>query len=106
MYQSLIDSEDHAIEGTSGTYYPMVLPDAEWVAFFRGVQLRRVSIQGGEALPILDVAQGRTSGHWVSIDRIFVHDQYDRIRIVNLATREVTVRSAATPFRGPEPTGG
>ncbi|MBI3207513.1 MAG: serine/threonine-protein kinase [Candidatus Solibacter usitatus] len=51
------------ISGTEEAQYPFLSPDGQWVAFFAGGKLKKVSIEGGVAVSLCDVSQGR-GGSW------------------------------------------
>jgi Tol biopolymer transport system component len=60
--------------GTEGANMPFFSPDGQSVAFFAGNQLKRVSLSGGDAVVIADVAQfsGISGGTWSSDGNIYV----------------------------------
>src|SRR2546430_11855418 len=39
--------EAHAIPGTEGAYNPFFSPDGQWIGFFAGGKLKKVSLSGG-----------------------------------------------------------
>ncbi len=96
-YRSLVDDEARPIEATLGAFFPMVSPDGESVAFFSSFQLRHVPIGGGEVRALLDVQPWSFSAHWVSMDRIRVHDRggLSRVSIVDPATTIATTQVGA-----------
>jgi serine/threonine-protein kinase len=54
-----------AIEGTDGAAQPFISPDAKWIAFRRANRLERISIDGGQPMPIADAATGSPSSTWL-----------------------------------------
>jgi eukaryotic-like serine/threonine-protein kinase len=66
--------EAKPIAGTEGAQYPFFSPDGEWVAFFAGKKLKRVSISGGSPVPICDVAVVGRGGTW-GLDGTIVFDR-------------------------------
>lgn len=61
------------LPNTEGAYQPFFSPDGEWIGFFAGNLLRKVSASGGN--PVTLVAVDRITGaSWVSPDRIVVFE--------------------------------
>ena len=56
--------EPIALEGTEGARNPFFSPDGQWLGFFAGVHLKRVSLAGGAPLVVCDAttARGATWG--------------------------------------------
>ena len=48
---------------TEGAKAPFFSPDGEWVAFFGGNKLKKISVEGGAAVALCDAAAGR-GGSW------------------------------------------
>ena len=67
--------EVRAIPDTEGAYAPFFSPDGQWIAFFIGNQLMRVSVEGGRVLPVAE-ASFSSGGSWSTDDRIAIvtHD--------------------------------
>ena len=64
LYLRPMDSlEARPIPGTEGAIYPFFSPDGQWVGFFADAKLKKVSISGGAALTLCDVATSR-GGSW------------------------------------------
>jgi len=61
--RSLADEEARIIPGTQGAFYPFWSPDSRELAFFSGGMLRRIALDGGQALPISDAPFGK-GGSW------------------------------------------
>ena len=70
VFEGRVDGESHlflrrvdalvsqAIAGTEGARSPFLSPDGAWVGFFREGKIFKVSIAGGDVLPICDVRGG------------------------------------------------
>ncbi len=55
LYQRAMDSlEAKPIPGTEGAVNPFFSPDGQWVGFFAGQKLKKVSVNGGAALTLSD----------------------------------------------------
>jgi eukaryotic-like serine/threonine-protein kinase len=60
LYLRAMDSlEAKPIPGTEGAINPFFSPDGQWLGFFAGGKLKKVSVSGGAALILGDVAQPR-----------------------------------------------
>jgi len=59
-----------ALPGTEGATAPFFSPNGQWIAFFAGASLKKVSVTGGAALPLCDSQAGR-GGWWAENDTIF-----------------------------------
>src|SRR6202162_3963803 len=58
LYLRPMDSlEARPIPGTEGAVSPFFSPDGQWVGFFAGGKLKKVSVSGGTALTLGDAAQ-------------------------------------------------
>ena len=51
------------LAGTEGAYGPFYSPDGQWVAFFGGGKLKKISVEGGAAIALCDAPTGR-GGAW------------------------------------------
>ena len=51
------------LSGTDGARNPFFSPDGQWIAFFAGGKLKRVSVTGGAAVTLCDAPNGR-GGTW------------------------------------------
>ncbi|MCU1382749.1 MAG: serine/threonine protein kinase [Acidobacteria bacterium] len=58
-----------AIADTEGAAHPFFSPDGQWIGFFAGGRLKKVSVTGGAAIVLCDVAAGR-GGTWTADDTI------------------------------------
>ncbi len=60
LYLRAMDSlEAKPIPGTEGAFNPFFSPDGQWVGFFAGGKLKKVSVSGGAALSLADTATPR-----------------------------------------------
>lgn len=70
LYLRRLDQRDSTkLPGTEGAYDPFFSPDGEWIGFFAGTKLRKVSVRGGVSIPLADSIESR-SGTWVDKDTI------------------------------------
>ena len=70
IYLRSLDSlEATPLSGTEGAGSPFFSPDGQWLAFFSGGALKKVSVSGGAALTIAEVSVGR-GGTWGPDDTI------------------------------------
>jgi serine/threonine-protein kinase len=51
------------LAGTEGAIAPFFSPDGQWIAFFGGGKLKKISVEGGAAIALCDAADGR-GGAW------------------------------------------
>jgi Tol biopolymer transport system component/tRNA A-37 threonylcarbamoyl transferase component Bud32 len=53
------------LAGTEGAYEPFFSPDGQWVAFFAGVKLKKISVEGGSPIALCDANGGSgVGGSW------------------------------------------
>jgi len=57
------------LAGTEGAENPFFSPDGQWLAFFGGGALKKVSVTGGAAVPLCDAAEN-LGGTWADNDTI------------------------------------
>jgi serine/threonine-protein kinase len=57
------------LAGTEGAVYPFFSPNGQWIAFFAGTKLKKVSVAGGAAVNLCNVESGR-GGTWTEDDTI------------------------------------
>ncbi len=57
------------LAGTEGAVYPFFSPDGQWIAFFAGAKLKKVSVTGGAPVNLCDAESGR-GGTWADDDTI------------------------------------
>ena len=71
LYLRQLEQLDSApLSGTEGARDPFFSPDGEWIAFFAGGQLKKVSVSGGAAVTLCDAADDR-GGTWAEDGTIF-----------------------------------
>jgi Tol biopolymer transport system component len=58
-----------ALAGTEGALNPFFSPDGQWIAYFAGGQLKKVSITGGASKTLCEAPNGR-GGTWTDDDTI------------------------------------
>jgi serine/threonine-protein kinase len=59
------------IVGTQGATNPFFSPDGQWVAFWNGVKIAKVPVDGGAVVPLADLA-GMGGGSWVEDGHLVV----------------------------------
>jgi eukaryotic-like serine/threonine-protein kinase len=60
LYLRALDSlETKPIPGTEGAFNPFFSPDGQWIGFFAGDKLKKVSVSGGAAQSLADAPQHR-----------------------------------------------
>ena len=70
LYRRDMDSFDPVpIPGTEGASNPFFSPDDEWIGFFSGTQIKKVSVRGGEPQVITEAANAY-GGFWSEDDEI------------------------------------
>jgi serine/threonine protein kinase/Tol biopolymer transport system component len=57
------------LAGTEEAAYPFFSPNGQWIAFFAGTKLKKVSAAGGAPVVLSDIASGR-GGTWLDDDTI------------------------------------
>jgi len=71
LYLRDMDSlEAKPIPGTEGASAPFFSPDGQWIGFFAGGKLKKVSVSGGASLALCDAPSGRGAS-WGPADTIF-----------------------------------
>jgi serine/threonine-protein kinase len=64
LYLRRLDQrETTKIPGTEGAYDPFFSPGGEWIGYFSGTKLRKVSVRGGVSIALADSVESR-SGTW------------------------------------------
>ena len=67
LYLRAMDSlEAKPIPGTEGAVNPFFSPDGQWLGFFAGGKLKKVSVSGGAALTLGDAASFPRGASWGS----------------------------------------
>jgi serine/threonine protein kinase/Tol biopolymer transport system component len=84
LYLRAMDSlESKPILGTEGAVIPFFSPDGQWVGFFAGGKLKKVSVSGGAAITLGDTPIPRGAS-WVSLGTIaFVPTQVGALQQVS-----------------------
>jgi serine/threonine protein kinase/Tol biopolymer transport system component len=67
--RSLGDAEAKPIPGTAGALGPFFSPDGQWIAFFAGKKLMKISVGGGTPVTLADAPNNR-GGSWGSDNKI------------------------------------
>ena len=57
------------LAGTEGGAYPFFSPNGQWIAFFAGTKLKKVSVAGGAPVNLCNLISGR-GGTWLDDDTI------------------------------------
>jgi serine/threonine-protein kinase len=52
------------LPGTEGAYEPFFSPDGQWIAFFAGANLKKISVAGGAAIVLCNVTTLGMGGSW------------------------------------------
>ena len=52
------------LAGTEGAYAPFFSPDGRWIAFFAPGKLKKISVEGGAAIPLSDCPGTARGGSW------------------------------------------
>ena len=52
------------VAGTDNAWWPFFSPDGEWIAFFAGGKLKKISIQGGAPVTLCDVHGALSGASW------------------------------------------
>jgi serine/threonine protein kinase/Tol biopolymer transport system component len=58
------------LKGTDEALYPFFSPDGQWIAFFAGGKLKKVSVLGGTPVTLCDAFGNERGGTWTSNDEI------------------------------------
>jgi len=61
--RSLDQWQVNVLPGTEAARDPFFSPDSQWIAFFAGSKLKKISVQGGAAVTLCDVSNSR-GGNW------------------------------------------
>jgi eukaryotic-like serine/threonine-protein kinase len=65
LYLRAMDSTDvRPISGTEGGVAPFFSPDGQWLGFFAGGKLKKVSVNNGGAVTLADAPGGAIGGSW------------------------------------------
>jgi serine/threonine-protein kinase len=70
VYVRALDAPDASpLTGTEGAFSPFFSPDGQWIGFFSAGKLKKISVNGGAALTLCNVA-GANGGSWGRNDTI------------------------------------
>jgi serine/threonine-protein kinase len=87
LYVRKMDQLDVSpIPGTDGAYTPFFSPDSQWVGFFAGGKLKKVSIKGGPplTLTISEVSGEPRGATWGQNDIIIIGSFYGLLKVSSL----------------------
>ncbi|MBK9243221.1 MAG: serine/threonine-protein kinase [Acidobacteria bacterium] len=97
-----------ALAGTDEAASPFFSPDGQWIAYFAGGQLKKVSATGGASIKLCDAPAGR-GGTWTDDDTIlFTPDSSPNTRLMRVpagggaASAFGTLGTGATTQRWPQ----
>jgi Tol biopolymer transport system component len=76
MFRSLENPKPVVLPGTEEARDPFFSPDGEWVAFFAGRTLRKVSVRGGTPVNLAEVALDR-GGTWTERGDLIYSPSYE-----------------------------
>ena len=62
--RSMDQLEAQPIPGSEGAYHPLFSPDGQWIGFFAGGKLKKVSVSGGTPVILCDVYSPFVSADW------------------------------------------
>ena len=73
------------LPGTQGAAVPLFSPDGQWVGFVAGTKLSKVSVEGGAAVAIGDVAGTHVAGaHWGEESGVLVSEAFGNRGLIRL----------------------
>ena len=55
LTRRLNQSKPTELPGTDGAFAPFLSPDGQWVGFFAGGKLNKISVEGGAVVPLADI---------------------------------------------------
>ena len=100
LYLREMDALDAALlSGTEGAQGPFFSPDGEWVGFFAGVKLKKVSITGGSPVALADTLESRGASWRADGAIVFSPDAAEGLVSV-AAAGAAAPRSVSVPDRG------
>ena len=68
--------------GTAGAVDPFFSPDGQWVGFFAGRKLKKVSLQGGGVISLCDTSGRERGASWGEDGAIIANlDNYHLFRV-------------------------
>ncbi len=62
--RQLDQAKSSELAGTEGAYAPFFSPDGRWIAFFAPGKLKKISVEGGAAIPLSDCPGTARGGSW------------------------------------------
>ncbi len=68
--RSMYQQEERPLPDTEDAYLPFFSPDGQWLGFFSGGTLRKVSVSGGAAVILCDVTTPAPTASWDTDDTI------------------------------------
>ncbi len=71
LHLRAMDQLDAVPIGDEDAGWPFFSPDGQWIAYFAGGKLKKVSIQGGPSVTLADAGQGR-GGSWAGNTIVYV----------------------------------
>ena len=87
------------IRDTEGASHPFLSPDGDWVGFFTGTELKKVSLSGGPAQPLCP-ANGRYNGATWGPDNSIVFSEADSPGLMQVSASGGEPRPLTTPEGG------
>ena len=70
LFTRLLDQPTATLlAGTEGVYCPFFSPDGQWIGFFEGGKLKKIRVDGGEAITLCN-APALRGGAWLDDDNI------------------------------------
>jgi serine/threonine-protein kinase len=76
-----------ALSGTEEARNPFFSPDGQWIAFFAGGTLKKISVTGGSAVTLCDAYNGLGGGAWANDDTVIFSDSADRTGLWRVSSR-------------------
>ncbi len=106
LYQRPMDQFEAApIPGTEGAYNPFFSPDGQWIGFFAGNEMKKVSIGGGEPVLLCEVTNPHGAS-WGPDDRIiFSHHEGNTLSWISASggtPQHLTDKQSSYTYRWPE----
>jgi serine/threonine-protein kinase len=69
--RNMITAEFKTIAGSEDARNPFFSPDGQWLGFFSGTKLKKVSMRGGEPVALADITSLENGGVWSKDDQIY-----------------------------------
>ena len=77
------------LPGTDGAFFPFFSPDGQWIAYFAGGQLRKISVDGAHAVILADIASPMGAA-WPEEDEILVAEGGGLVKVSASGRRDDT----------------